>query len=63
MPETPCAPATPREAGPLRVDVGTPMLVVSRQNFDCHRTPVEYGRTWLRGDRVTLVTRLGSREG
>ncbi len=28
------APATPREAGPLQVDVGTPMLVVSRQNFD-----------------------------
>lgn len=57
------APATPREAGPLRVDVGTPMLVVSRQNFDGSRTPVEFGRTWFRGDRVTLVTRLGTREG
>lgn len=56
------APATPREAGPLRVDVGTPMLVVSRQNFDVSGTPVEYGRTWFRGDRVTLVTRLGSRQ-
>lgn len=55
------APATPREAGPLRVDVGTPMLVVSRQNFDASGTPVEFGRTWFRGDRVTLVTRLGSR--
>jgi len=55
------APATPREAGPLRVDVGTPMLVVSRQNFDSDRVPVEFGRTWFRGDRVTLVTRLGSR--
>lgn len=57
------APATPREAGPLRVDVGTPMLVVSRQNFDSEGTPVEFGRTWFRGDRVTLVTRLGSKQG
>jgi GntR family transcriptional regulator len=54
------APATPREAGPLRVDVGTPMLVVSRQNFDTDGMPVECGRTWFRGDRVTLVTRLAS---
>jgi GntR family transcriptional regulator len=53
------APATPREAGPLRVDVGTPMLVVSRQNFDADRVPVDFGRTWFRGDRVTLITRLG----
>jgi GntR family transcriptional regulator, nutrient-sensing system regulator len=55
------APATPREAGPLRVDVGTPMLVVSRQNFDADRVPVDFGRTWFRGDRVTLITRLGPR--
>jgi GntR family transcriptional regulator len=54
------APATPREAGPLRVDVGSPMLVVSRQNFDSAGTPVELGRTWFRGDRVTLVTHLAS---
>lgn len=57
------APATPREAGQLRVDVGTPMLVVSRQNFDVSGLPVEFGRTWFRGDRVTLVTRLGRRQG
>jgi GntR family transcriptional regulator len=56
-------PATPREAGPLRVDVGTPMLVVSRQSFDSEGKPVEFGRTWFRGDRVTLVTRLGSKQG
>jgi GntR family transcriptional regulator len=55
------APATPREAGPLRVDVGTPMLIVSRQNFDSASTPVELGRTWFRSDRVTLVTHLASR--
>ena len=52
------APATPREAGPLRVDEGTPMLVVSRQNFDTDGAPVEFGVTWFRGDRVTVVTRL-----
>jgi GntR family transcriptional regulator len=52
------APATPREAGPLQVDVGTPMLVVSRENFDADGGVVEFGRTWFRGDRVTLVTRL-----
>lgn len=55
------APATPREAGPLRLEVGSPMLVVSRQNFDTEGTPVEFGRTWFRSDRVTLVTRLASR--
>ena len=49
---------TPREAGPLRVDVGTPMLIVSRQNFDSAGTPIELGRTWFRSDRVTLVTHL-----
>lgn len=54
------APATPREAGPLKVDVGTPMLVVSRQNFDSSGAPIELGRTWFRGDRVTLVTHLAS---
>ncbi|MDE3131916.1 MAG: GntR family transcriptional regulator [Acidobacteriota bacterium] len=55
------APATPREAGPLGVDVGTPMLIVSRQNFDSAGLPVELGRTWFRSDRVMLVTRLATR--
>ena len=55
------APASPREAIPLKVDIGTPMLIVSRQNFDSEGTPIEMGRTWLRGDRVTLVTHLASR--
>lgn len=55
------APATPREAIPLKVDIGTPMLIVSRQNFDSDGTPIELGRTWFRSDRVTLVTHLASR--
>jgi GntR family transcriptional regulator len=54
------APATPREASSLRVDVGTPTLVVTRQNFDSGGTPVELGRTWFRSDRVTLKTHLAS---
>ena len=54
------APATPREAGPLGIDIGTPMLIVSRQNFDSAGVPVEFGRTWFRSDRVTLVTHLAS---
>ena len=53
------APATPREAGPLGIDIGTPMLIVSRQNFDSDGLSVEFGRTWFRSDRVTLMTRLG----
>jgi DNA-binding GntR family transcriptional regulator len=36
------------------------MLVVSRQNFDSAGAPVELGRTWFRGDRVTLVTHLAT---
>ncbi len=55
------APASPREAIPLKVDIGTPMLIVSRQNFDSDGTPIELGRTWFRSDRVTLVTHLASR--
>jgi GntR family transcriptional regulator len=55
------APASPREAVPLKVDIGTPMLIVSRQNFDSKGTPIELGRTWFRSDRVTLVTHLASR--
>jgi len=56
------APATPREASQLKVDIGTPMLIVSRQNFDSDGTPIELGRTWFRSDRVTLVTHLASRQ-
>lgn len=52
------APATPREAVPLRMDVGSPMLVVIRRNFDADDRPIELGRTWFRGDRVRLVTPL-----
>lgn len=55
------APASPREAIPLKVDLGTPMLIVSRQNFDSRGTPIELGRTWFRSDRVTLVTHLASK--
>ncbi len=51
-------PASPREAGPLEVDTGSPMLVVRRVSFDTDGTPVELGTTWFRGDRITLVAQL-----
>jgi GntR family transcriptional regulator len=51
-------PASPREAGPLEVDTGSPMLVVRRLSFDTDGVPVELGTTWFRGDRITLVAHL-----
>lgn len=54
-------PATPREARPLGIDVGTPMLVVERVNYDERGCLVELGRTWFRGDRLTLTVPLDPR--
>jgi GntR family transcriptional regulator len=51
-------PASPREAGLLEVDTGSPMLVVRRLSYDTDGTPVELGTTWFRGDRITLVAQL-----
>jgi GntR family transcriptional regulator len=51
-------PASPREAGLLEVDTGSPMLVVRRLSFDTDGTPVELGTTWFRGDRITLSAQL-----
>lgn len=51
-------PATPREAALLRSDVGVPMLVVRRRSFDADGQAVEWGSTWFRGDRITLVAHL-----
>jgi GntR family transcriptional regulator len=51
-------PAGPREAGLLNVDTGSPMLVVSRLSIDTDGVPVEWGTSWFRGDRITLVAHL-----
>lgn len=55
------APASPREAALLDTDTGAPMLVLSRHSFDADGEPVEWVRSWYRGDRYTFVARLASR--
>ncbi len=52
------APASPREATLLETDASAPMLVVRRHSFDAERRSVEWGTTWFRGDRITLVAHL-----
>jgi GntR family transcriptional regulator len=50
--------ADPKEARLLGVDVGLPLLLLSRQAFDVSGTPVEWAQSRYRGDRYKLVTRL-----
>src|ERR1700674_4346095 len=50
--------ADPREARLLGVDVGLPLLLLSRQAFDVSGTPVEWAQSRSRGGRHKLVTRL-----
>jgi GntR family transcriptional regulator len=50
--------ADPRDARLLRVDVGMPLLLLSRQAFDPEGAPVEWAQSRYRGDRYKLVTRL-----
>ncbi len=54
------APASPREAGLLATDTGAPMLILSRHSMDAEGVPVEWVRSWYRGDRYTFVARLGA---
>ena len=55
------APASPRDAKLLLADTGAPMLVVKRRSFDVSGQPVEWGTSWFRGDRITLVAHLTTR--
>jgi GntR family transcriptional regulator, nutrient-sensing system regulator len=50
--------ADPKEARLLGVDVGLPLLLLSRQAFDVSGAPVEWAQSRYRGDRYKLVTRL-----
>lgn len=50
--------ATPREAGFLNVDTGSPMLLISRLSIDSDGRRVEWVQSWFRGDRYKFVTRL-----
>lgn len=54
------AAASPREAALLDTDTGAPMLVLSRHSFDEAGEPVEWVRSWYRGDRYTFVARLAA---
>lgn len=54
------AAASPREAALLDTDTGAPMLVLSRHSFDADGEPVEWVRSWYRGDRYTFVARLAA---
>lgn len=53
------APASPEHAALLQVDAGAPLLVVRRRVLGSDHRPVESGTSRFRGDRVTLVTKLG----
>jgi GntR family transcriptional regulator len=57
------APASPRQAGLLATDTGAPMLILSRHNLDSDGRPVEWVRSWYRGDRYTFIARLNAPGG
>lgn len=50
--------ATPHDAQLLGVDVGLPMLLLSRHAFDVQGRPVEWAQSLYRGDRYKFITRL-----
>lgn len=47
--------ATVTQALHLRIPEGTPILRTTGINVDGAGQPIEYGRTWFAGDRVTLT--------
>ncbi|MGD0984453.1 MAG: UTRA domain-containing protein, partial [Acidimicrobiales bacterium] len=51
-------PAAPREAELLDTTVGYPMLLLSRHSRDTSGRPVEFARSFYRGDRYKFVTQL-----
>lgn len=50
--------ASPYDAQILGVDVGLPMLLLTRHAFDADGNPVEWAQSLYRGDRYKFVTRL-----
>lgn len=50
--------ATPHDAQLLGVDVGVPLLSLSRHSFDTEGEPVEFVRSLYRGDRYKFVARI-----
>ncbi|MCZ0814105.1 MAG: phosphonate metabolism transcriptional regulator PhnF [Pseudomonadota bacterium] len=47
--------ASPTQALHLRISEGAPILRAVSLNVDPAGKPIEYGRTWFAGDRVTLT--------
>lgn len=47
--------ATATQSLHLQLTEGDPLLHTSGINIDEHGVPVEYGRTWFAGDRITLT--------
>jgi GntR family phosphonate transport system transcriptional regulator len=47
--------ATATQALHLKLGEGDPLLKSSSVNVDENGLPIEYGRTWFAGDRVTLI--------
>lgn len=54
------APATPEEAKLLETEIGTPMMLMSRQSFESDGDAFEYVRSVYRGDRYRFATRLAT---
>lgn len=54
------AAASPREAQLLQTDTGAPILMLSRHTLDADGEPIEWVRSWYRGDRYRFVTRLNA---
>ena len=50
--------ADPHNADLLAVDVGLPLLLLSRHAVDTTGETVEWAQSWYRGDRYKFVTRL-----
>lgn len=51
--------AGPVQARHLKLSEGAPLIRAISVNIDSEGIPVEYGRTWFAGERVTLVMKPG----
>jgi GntR family transcriptional regulator len=56
-------PAPPKEAELLNTTVGYPMLLLSRHSRDSEGRPIEYARSFYRGDRYKFVAHLQRPQG
>lgn len=56
-------PADSRQAEILKVREGTPLMMMQRISRDQHDRPVEFARSFYRGDRYRFVAELRSNEG